>query len=170
MATKKPRPGSIAARKAELRAAPKRKNRFNPLQRELDKPLAKSFKESAGVAAAIAGPGKIKQARKVAKKLVGKIKKTPAMKKVRREAADRAKPKRDANRVKNNNIERDLIKKGTLKAEKKIKDRARAKAIKQDESAGQKGIAAARKRRLKNESLLRVRNQQAREAKKAAGK
>ena len=46
----------------------KAKNLFNPLQSEIDEPLSRSFKESAGVAAIMAGPAKADKIKKTIKK------------------------------------------------------------------------------------------------------
>jgi hypothetical protein len=66
MATKQKR-STIKSRKEEIRARRKR-NRFNPLQAELDKPLAKSLKEGLAVGATLAGPGKFLKVGKVFKR------------------------------------------------------------------------------------------------------
>jgi hypothetical protein len=70
---KKPRPGSIAARKEELRAPKKKKNRFNPLQDSIDKPLSKSFKEGLALGTAALGPGKFAKAGGKVAKMVKRL-------------------------------------------------------------------------------------------------
>jgi len=53
---------------ADIKQRKKVKNLFNPLQGELDKPLSRSFKESAGIAAIFAGPAKADKIKKTIKK------------------------------------------------------------------------------------------------------
>jgi hypothetical protein len=50
---------TIKDRKESISSRPKKRNRLNPLQGELDRPLSKSLKESLAVGAALAGPGKV---------------------------------------------------------------------------------------------------------------
>lgn len=78
MATKKkkPRPGSIAARKEELRNLPKKKSVSSMIDESM-RP-SKSFKESLAIVGTLAGPGKFGKAGKVAKEISGKVSKDAA--------------------------------------------------------------------------------------------